>query len=136
MPPEVSKRLLAAIPRDIDELRPHLERVTEAARAEAESQLNSRGEREAADMLRLIADQRGRIEAAIARAEPTDQLSLLFPDEAERRQVLDDRRAWDTRLAKLGREAADLPDRIREGYRVLASRVESIGIAYLWPAGA
>jgi hypothetical protein len=135
MPPEVSKRLLAAIPRDIDELRPHLERATEAARAEAESQLNSRGEREAADMLRLIVDQRGRIEAAIARAEPTRQLSLLFPDEAARRQVLDDRRAWVTRLAKLGREAGDLPDRIREGYRVVASRIEPIGIAYLWPVG-
>lgn len=136
MPPEVSKRLLAAIPRDIDELRQHLERATEAARTEAESQLTLRGEREAADMLRLIEDQRGRIEAAIARAEPTDQLSLLFPDESARRQVLDDRRAWHARLAKLGREAADLPDSIREGYRVVASRIEPIGIAYLWPVGA
>lgn len=137
---EVRNRLLAAIPRDIDELRPHFERAAETAQAEAEAQLTARGERESSEMLRLISEQRVRIEAALAKAEPIEQLSLKFPDEAAReaaqRQVLNDRRAWDARLTKLGQEAADLPARIRDGYRVQAARVEPIGIAYLWPAAA
>ena len=136
IPSAVSNRLLAAISRDIEELRPHLERVTDAARAEAVAQLAARGEREASEMLRLIAEQRGRIESALAKAEPADQLSLRFPDEVSQRQVMDDRRAWDARLAKLDDEQADLPNKIRDGYRVVASRVEPVGVAYLWPASA
>ena len=136
LPREVGTRLLAAIPRDIAELRPHLDRATDAARQASEAQLTARGEREASDMLRLIAEQRGRIEAAIAKAQPTDQLSLQFPDEAARRQVIDDRRAWDVRLAKSDQEAADLPNLIRQSYSVVASRIEPVGVAYLWPVGA
>ncbi len=133
---ETTARLLAAIPGDIADLRPHLNQATEAARAAAEALLAERGEREAGEMLRLIAEQRSRITAALAKDGTPGQLALLFHDETARRQAMDDRRAWDTRLAKLEQEKADLPGSIRDGYRVVASRVEPVGIAYLWPAGA
>ena len=98
--------------------------------------LAQRGEREADAMRKLLGDQRTRIEGLIRKAEPTAQLTLLFPDEAERRQVQDDRRAWDRRLEALARELITEPDRVRAGYATIASRVEPVGIAYLWPATA
>ena len=134
--PETRARLLTALRRDIEELRPHLDTAAAAARAAAEALLAQRGEREAEGMRRLLADQRARIAALIRKAEPPDQLTLLFPDEAERRQVQDDRRAWDRRLAALAREEAEEPERVRAGYATVAWRVEPVGIAYLWPATA
>jgi hypothetical protein len=133
---ETRTRLLAALPRDIDELRPHLDAAAATARAAAETLLAQRGEREAEGMRRLLSDQRARITNLIRKAEPVDQLTLSFPDEAERRQVQDDRRAWDRRLDALAREEAEEPDRVRAGYATVAWRVEPVGIAYLWPATA
>ena len=133
---EIRTRLLAALPRDIDELRPHLDAAAATARAAAETLLAQRGEREAEGMRRLLSDQRARITNLIRKAEPVDQLTLSFPDEAERRQVQDDRRAWDRRLDALAREEAEEPNRVRAGYATVAWRVEPVGIAYLWPATA
>ena len=87
-------------------------------------------------MRRLITDQRARILKLIEKAEPQDQLTLLFPDEQERRQVQDDRRAWDRRLAALVKEEAEQPALVRAGYATVASRIEPVGIAYLWPRTA
>jgi hypothetical protein len=134
--PETRARLLAALPRDIEELRPHLDAAAAAARTAAEALLAQRGEREAEGMHRLLTDQRARIATVIRKAEPADQLTLSFPDEAERRQVQDDRRAWDRRLDALEREEAEEPDRVRAGHATIAWRVEPVGIAYLWPATA
>lgn len=134
--PETQARLRAALARDIGELRPHLDEAATAARAHAEAMLAQRGEREAEAMRKLLADQRARITGLIRKAEPGNQLTLLFPDEAERRQVQDDRRAWERRLEALTREEADEPARVLAGYATAASRVEPVGIAYLWPATA
>ena len=38
------------------------------------------------------------------------------------------------RLRALDTEIATEPDRVREAYRVRASRVEPVGLVYLWPA--
>ena len=38
------------------------------------------------------------------------------------------------RLASLDAEIAMEPDRVREAYRVRASRLEPVGLVYLWPA--
>lgn len=134
--PETRARLRAALARDIGELRPHLDEAAAAARTRAEAMLAQRGEREADAMRKLLADQRTRIAGLIRKAEPADQLTLLFPDEAERRQVQDDRRAWERRLEALAREEASEPARVLAGYATVASRVEPVGIAYLWPATA
>lgn len=134
--PEIHARLLAALPRDIEELRPHLDAAAAAARTAAEVLLAQRAEREAEGMRRLLTDQRTRIANLIRKAEPADQLTFSFPDEAERRQIQDDRRAWDRRLDALVREEVEEPERVRAGYATVAWRVEPLGIAYLWPVTA
>jgi len=134
--PETRARLRAALARDIGELRPHLDEAAAAARARAEAMLAQRGGREAEAMRKLLADQRTRIAGLIRKAEPADQLTLLFPDERERQQMKDDRRAWEHRLEALAREEASEPARVLAGYATVASRVEPVGIAYLWPATA
>ncbi len=134
--PETRARLRAALPRDIEELRPHLDEAAATAQTRAEALLAQRSARETEAMRKLLADQRARITTLFRKAEPVDQLSLLFPDEAERRQVLDDRRAWERRLEALAREEIAEPERVRAGYATVAARVEPVGIAYLWPATA
>jgi len=52
---------------------------------------------------------------------------------ADRRQLDDDRRAWDRRLGRIGDELETEPRRIREGYEVRAARLDPVGIVYLWP---
>jgi hypothetical protein len=47
-----------------------------------------------------------------------------------------DRRYWPTRLAAIERELIDEPARIRAAYGVQASRVEPVGLVYLWPVSA
>ncbi len=49
-------------------------------------------------------------------------------------KLIDYRKAWDTRLGRIDRELDELPPRIEAGYRVKASRLEPLGLVYLWPA--
>ena len=130
---EVRKRLLGSIQTDIADLRPHLETVATRARERAERLLAQRAERESAEMSRLLTEQRSRIEAGLRDAEGPAQLTLMFPDERERRERQADQRAWGRRLEAITREIEVEPTRIRDGYDVRASRVEPVGIAYLWP---
>jgi hypothetical protein len=133
---ETRTRLHRAMSQDVADLRPHLEKAAAAARATAEAALAQRAEREGEGMRRLLADQKARILKLIQKAEPPDQLTFMFPDELERRQVQDDRRAWSRRLAVLEKEIAAEPERVRNGYATVASRIEPVGIAYLWPETA
>jgi Helicase conserved C-terminal domain len=131
---EVRERLLGTIQADIADLRPHLEAMAAEARARAERLLAQRADRESAEMARLLTEQRSRIEAAMRDAEGPAQLSLMFPDERERRERQADQRAWGRRLEAITHEIGAEPTRIRDGYVVRASRVEPVGIVYLWPA--
>ena len=60
------------------------------------------------------------------------QLVLEF-SESEKRQRAADIASWRTRLARLDRDLETEPARIREFCAVFASRVEPIGLVYLWP---
>ena len=43
---------------------------------------------------------------------------------------------WQARhLAIHRQQAADLAERVRQGYSVVADRLETIGLVYLWPEG-
>ena len=57
---------------------------------------------------------------------------VLFPPE-ELRQLAADRRWQEARLGSIERELGTEPERIRAGYVVHATRVEPVGIVYLWP---
>ena len=51
----------------------------------------------------------------------------------EIRQLRDYRNYWDIRLAEIPREMETEPARIRATYEVRATRIEPLGLVYLWP---
>ena len=90
------------------------------------------GEAEARSIHRLLEEQHARVAKKVA--EPEDlQLSLFEDAEAEQRRR--DRRRWKPKLERLARDISEEPDRVRRGYTVVADRLETIGIVYLWPEG-
>jgi hypothetical protein len=133
-PPDVvRRRLLTAAPRDIAELLPQLEPRAEELSALAIDRLRERGEREEKDLRDTLERQRERVRSELARTEPKlEQLTLRFSEE-ERRQVEADVRSWRSRLDQFERDLDHEPRRVREQYEVRATRVEPVGLVYLWP---
>jgi len=131
VPDSTRSRLLATSARDLEDLLPALrERGEETLRRVAE-RLADRGRREADELRAVLLAQKARIEAERAKhADP--QLELGFADD-EKRQLAADRRHQERRLAELGRELTSEPDRIRRSFEVRATRLEPVGLAYLWP---
>lgn len=123
-------RPLAA--RDAADLEPELLRRAEARKADATRDLSAIGDAEGKAIRRLLEDQRARV--AKADAEPEDPQLSLF-DDAEADQLRRDRRRWKAKLEKLAKDIAEEPDRVRAGYAVVADRLETIGLVYLWPEG-
>jgi hypothetical protein len=109
-----------------------LRRRAEARKAEAIRDLAAVGDGEARAIRRLLEDQRARV--AKADAAPEDLQLTLF-DEAEAEQRRRDRRRWKAKLEKLAKDVAEEPERVRGGYNVVADRLETIGLVYLWPEG-
>ena len=61
-------------------------------------------------------------------------IDIDFGDlQEELRQLESNRRYWDKRLTALETELLTEPDRIRELYDVKATRIEPVGLVYLWP---
>jgi superfamily II DNA/RNA helicase len=131
VPEATRSRLLATSARDLEDLLPALrERGEETLRRVAE-RLADRGRREADELRAVLLAQKARIEAERAKhADP--QLELAFADD-EKRQLAADRRHQERRLAELERELTTEPDRIRRSFEVRATRLEPVGLAYLWP---
>ena len=129
----VRRRLSAAVPQDIADLKPQLEeRAAELARV-AERRLAERGEVERKALREILQRQRDRVANELAKHEDGSlQLALgLIPEEA--RQLKADVRHWRRRLEQFNRDLAEEPDRVREFYQVRARRVEPVGVVYLWP---
>lgn len=124
--------LLASLRRDVAELRPHVEKLAAEARTDAAALLAERARRESDEMRRLLRDQRRRIEETERRTADPRQLDLAFTA-ADRRQLEDDRRAWDRRLGRIDSELETEPLSIQQGYQVRATRIDPVGIVYLWP---
>ncbi len=133
VPLALVEKLKSHAARDVDDLRSHLNRRAEELTKRATSKLSQRGEKEAKEMQTLLQDQRDRILKQMQQYE-TQQLSLFNPE--ERRQIDRDRRHWETRVGKLELEMVKEPERIQQTYAVKASRVEPVGIVYLWPVSS
>jgi hypothetical protein len=58
---------------------------------------------------------------------------LRFDFEDEQRQLEANRRYWGKRLEALEHELRSEPERIRQVYDVKATRIEPVGLVYLWP---
>jgi hypothetical protein len=123
-------RLLAG--KDAADLEPELRRRAEQRRAEVARDLMRRGYGEARDLARLLEAHRDRIARAQKDFDPK-QLALPGIDDAERRQRERDHSHWGTRLVEIEREIEDEPARVRASYEIRASRLEPIGLVYLWP---
>jgi superfamily II DNA or RNA helicase len=127
----VQKMLRAAAPRDVQELLLHLENRGQEIAEEAVAKLQKRGDDEARDMRGILEAQRKRIaDTAAKQADP--QMLLDFNPE-ETRQLEANRKHWQKRLADIEKELDREPERIRELYRVKATRLEPVGLVYLWP---
>ena len=129
----IRDRLLETAARDIEELLPQLEPRAEELAAIAVKGLAERGNREERDLRVTLERQRARV---IEELENYDrkftQLTLDFNAE-ERGQVEANMRGWRRRLEQFEKDLEVEPARVREFYEVRATRVEPVGLAYLWP---
>jgi hypothetical protein len=133
-PPDASARIERTLARDIADLVPGLRTLADQRTAAVSLQLASRGETEARSLAELLARQRDRIAKAQA-AFDDQQLSLdLIPEERRERDA--DRRHWRGRLDRLERELQEEPARLRQSYEVRSTRLEPVGLIYLWPGSA
>ena len=129
----IRTKLLAAAPRDVEELEPQLKPRAEEIAELATRRLRERGDREARDLEETLRRQRERIVEELGRHESQyAQITLDFADD-ERRQLQTNMRYWRTRLDQFERDLKHEPARIRAFYEVQATRVEPVGLVYLWP---
>jgi hypothetical protein len=130
----IRAKLLAAAARDIQELLPRLEPRAREWAVVARDKLRERGEREARDLRETLERQRERVRQQLAKSDesPLEQLTLGFDDD-EKRQLETDIRSWRNRLEQFDRDLALEPDRVRDFYVVKATRIEPVGLVYLWP---
>ncbi len=134
VPALVQERFRAYAPQDVAELLPHLQKRAEVLTERSERKLQQRGVKEAAEMKKLLQEQRDRI---LKRQQQVDdqghgQLELEFLAD-ERRQLEADRRHWRKRLTELEDEIISEPERIQQSYQIKANRIEPVGLVYLWP---
>lgn len=129
VPAEVSARLKESLATDVSALRPYLEARAQEIAQDATAKLAARGDREARELERLIAE---RIERIRSRTDESRQLELEL-DAPELRQLEAERRHWAARLSALEQERSREPARIRDSYAVRHVRVEPLGVVYLWP---
>ena len=118
--------------RDVEDLLSHLERRAQTLAERALRKLTQRGEREATQMKKLLEDQRERILKHEAKYDLNYYQLELFPSD-EPRQLESDRHHWRIRVKQLEEEIETEPRRIQEAYDIKASRVEPVGLVYLWP---
>lgn len=129
---QVRARLAQSAPKDLQELRRHLEQHQSRLAKAATATLKKRGEKEAAEMRAILEGQRKRIlDTQKKKEKEVDQLPLFGAD--EKKQLDADKRYWQRRLETLEQELTTEPARIRQGYDVKATRFEPAGLVYLWP---
>jgi superfamily II DNA/RNA helicase len=129
----VARQLLDAAEHDVAELLPQLEARAEQLAADARRKLGERGERESSALRDTLERQRTRVREELLRHEREwQQLTLGFGDD-DRRQLEADVRSWERRLVQFDRELESEPERIADFYGVRATRIEPVGLVYLWP---
>ena len=126
-------RLRKHAPRDVADLTPHLERRAAVLKERASRDLTKRGESEAKEMEAILEGQRERILARQKEIEEESRQGRLAFDPEEERQLAADRRFWIERLRAIADELSAEPERIRKSYIVKATRIEAVGMVYLWP---
>ena len=129
--PDMQKRLQTYTAQDVKALLPHLKRRASEIKKRGARDLKKRGQKEASEMATILERQRERIIKTQHERENPKQL-LLFSAE-ERRQIEADKRHWHKRLQMIEEEIVTEPEKIRASYDVKATRIEPVGLVYLWP---
>lgn len=129
--PATAAHATARSARDVAELRPVLTERAEARRTRVATDLARRSAAEARGLEVLLEQRVARIRRE--RGSDDGQLDLLL-DPAEARQRAADRRSWERASARLSDELAREPERLRGAAAIHATRLEPIGLVYLWPA--
>ena len=81
----------------------------------------------------MLEAQRARVAAELEKHErQPDQLALRFSED-EKRQLQANVASWRRRLVQFDAEIEHEPPRVRAFYEVQATRVEPVGLVYLWP---
>lgn len=129
--PATTRRATANAARDVAALRPVLAERADARAARTAQELTRRAAAEAQGLETLLKQRIARI--LRERRTDTGQLDLLL-DPAEARQRAADRRSWERAATRLDDELVREPERLRAAARIHATRLEPIGLVYLWPA--
>lgn len=103
-------------------LRWHCVTATDRARIESE------------EMSRILHEQRTRVLKTLEKTEGDPHQLDFFTIVEERRQVEDNMRYWRKWLTEVETDLETEPTRIAEFYGVKTTRIEPVGIVYLWPA--
>lgn len=131
--PQIAAQLLQAAPRDVAELLPQLRERAQELAGEAERKLGERGKRESRDLRQTLEGQRDRVREELKRhTDEFPQLTLGFAEE-DRRQLESNMRSWQRRLEQFDGDLETEPGRVAEFYDVQATRIEPVGLVYLWP---
>ncbi len=133
-PPVAAARLRDHAASDFARLWPAVEAEADARAHDAAILLARRADEERAELRRILEAQRARIEQEIAQTSFAFEIESLPAD--QRRQLQDDRKHMEARLGALAKEIAAQPDELAELYRVVRTRVEAVGLVYLWPVAA
>jgi ERCC4-related helicase len=131
---QIITRLTATADSDLTDLRPALEAHAAEIAASETIELAKVGDVESKSLRELLQAQKRRIADTRKDAERRAaelQLDLFSP--AEKEQLTLDRRHWETKLERIERDLETEPKRIRDGYTVVAHRLEPVGLVYLWP---
>jgi superfamily II DNA or RNA helicase len=134
-----AKQLMESSADDVRQLQPLLNARGLELQRVATEKLQQRASEEAAAMTGILRTQRGHIMAEIRKHTEQDsdtrqQRFEFIEDEAELRQLEANKRYWSKRLEMLDEELKTEPRRIKELYEIKATRLEPIGVIYLWPA--
>jgi hypothetical protein len=131
---EVEKKLTTSMAADVHTLLPHLKERGNAARDAAQSRLAERSRVESEAIIKVLEAQKRRVENALKKHEDPNQ-PLLFDIAAadEKKQLEENMRYWRKWLEGVDLELEREPARIRDFYEVKTSRIEPVGLVYLWP---
>ena len=137
--PLAATQLMEASTDDVRQLQPLLRKRGLEMQQRAAEKLQQRAAEESAAMAGILRTQRSHIMAEIKKHQDkySDPQQLQFDfgdDEAEIRQLEANKRYWSRRLEMLDDELKTEPRRIKELYEIKATRLEPIGLIYLWPA--
>jgi hypothetical protein len=127
--PKVAQRLRPHAAQDFAALWPHVEAEADARAHDAQLKLDARAHSEQAALRTILRDQRSAIED---RTEQT-VLDLDQLPTAAIKQIQDDAAHMQRRLTQLDQEIQTEPAQLAELYQIKRTRVEPVGLVYLWP---